>query len=485
MMIKKTNLWRSVDWFTIILFVVMILAGWISIYCASYDIDTPKLFDLSGRPGQQLIWIGMSAILIFMIMMLDKNFFETFAYLIYGFLLLLLALTIFIAPEIKGSHSWVVITPFIRFQPAEFAKFATLLALAKFMNSYEFYLLKAKHFLISVCIVLLPMLLIILQRETGTALIFLSLALIFYREGMSGQVLLISLCAVLFFVIKLKYDNQLWHDTPVGELIVACIVLIILFVVLRFVLKKNVLSSIFLGIVAIIGLFAFIASSFLTINIIWIAIALIIGFSIYFVMCSVRTIERGYALLALFAVLSIGYLFSVDYVFDHVLEPHQQQRIKVSLGLVDDPSGAGYNVNQSIIAIGSGGFSGKGFLNGTQTKLKYVPEHATDFIFCTISEEFGFWGSSLLILLFCILLLRLIVLAERQDSTFGRVYGYGVVSFFLFHLLVNIGMVTGLTPVIGIPLPFFSYGGSSLLGFTILLFIFLRIDSGRKEDHFN
>jgi rod shape determining protein RodA len=395
----------------------------------------------------------------------------------------LLILTIIIAPEIKGSRSWIVLTPYLRFQSAEFAKFATLLALAKFMNSYEFYLLKTKNFLTSACIILLPMLLIILQREAGTALVFVALALIFYREGMSGYVLLTSICAVLFFVIKLKYDDLLWHHSPVGELIVACMILVITYIVLRFVLKRNVLSNYFLGIIALTGTIAYMMSFSLQINLVWVAVALVAGFSIYLVMYSIKKIEWSYALLALFATLSIGFLFSSDYVFDNMLEPHQQQRIKVSLGLVDDPSGAGYNVNQSKIAIGSGGFSGKGFLNGTQTKLKYVPEHATDFIFCTVGEEFGFLGSSLLILIYCIFLLRMIVLAERQDSTFGRVYGYGVVSFFLFHVFINIGMVTGLTPVIGIPLPFFSYGGSSLLGFTILLFIFLRIDSGRKEEH--
>ena len=478
---KNTSLWKSVDWFTILLFVMLVTAGWISIYGASYDWDNPNIVDLTVRSGQQLLWIGIAAVLIFFIMMVDKHFFETFAYIIYGSVMLLLLVTVFMAPDIKGSHSWLVITPFIRLQPAEFAKFATLLALAKFMNSYEFYLLKVRNFLLSVCIILLPMTLIILQRETGTALVFLALALVFYREGMSGYALLSSICAVLFFIIKLKYDDVLWHDSPVGELVVACIILVIVYIVLRFVLKKNVFSYYFLGIAVITGIASYIASLFLTINLLWVAISLVVCFSIFLIIYSIKKIESQYALLALFALLSLGFLFSVDYVFDDVLEPYQQQRIKVSLGLEDDPAGVGYNVNQSMIAIGSGGLSGKGFLNGTQTKLKYVPEHATDFIFCTVGEEFGFWGSACVIIIFCLFLLRMIVLAERQNTTFGRVYGYGVVSVFLFHILINIGMVTGLTPVIGIPLPFFSYGGSSLLGFTILLFIFLRIDSGRKE----
>ena len=482
MPIKKTSLLKTVDWFTIILYVIMVAAGWLCVCGASYDIDTPQLFAPSGRPGMQLIWIGTSAVLIFLIMMLDKHFFETFAYPIYGFIILLLIATIFLAPDIKGSHSWLVITPSLRFQPAEFAKFATLLALAKFMNSYEFNLLNVKNFLISTGLILVPMICIILQRETGTAVVFLAFALIFYREGMSGYVILTSICAVLFFVIQLKYEYIMWNQTPVNEFAVLCIILVIICFMLRYVLKERVLAYYFLGIISITGVISYIVSFFLEINYVWVAIALILCFSLFLVFYSVKTIVLRYALLALFATLSIGFLYSVDYVFDEILKPHQQKRIRVSLGLEDDLAGAGYNVNQSMIAIGSGGFSGKGFLNGTQTKLKYVPEHDTDFIFCMVGEEFGFWGSSSVVIMFCLFLLRLIVLAERQGTTFGRVYGYGAVSIFFFHAIINIGMVTGLTPVIGIPLPFFSYGGSSLWGFTILLFIFLRIDAGRKED---
>ncbi|MDR2914752.1 MAG: rod shape-determining protein RodA [Tannerella sp.] len=479
---SKTSIWKTVDWFTIILYVIMITAGWISICGASYDFDNPSFFDPSGRPGMQLIWIGTSIVLIFMIMMLDKNFFETFAYPIYGLMLILLILTIFLAPDIKGSRSWLVITSSIRLQPAEFAKFATALALAKFMNTYEFNLLKGKNFMISALIVLAPMLCIILQKETGSSLVFLAFALVFYREGMSGYVLLTSLCAAMFFIVELKYESFIWNFTPVGELVVACIILAIICIMLRFVLKESALSNYFLGIIAFVGVAAYAVSLFYAFNFVWVAVGLIICLSLYLILYSIKKIVWQYALLALFALVSVGFLFSVDYVFDEVLEPHQQLRIKVALGLENDPAGAGYNVNQSKIAIGSGGFWGKGFLNGTQTKLKYVPEQDTDFIFCTVGEEFGFLGSFFVILIYGMFLLRLISLAERQDTTFGRVYGYSVVSIFFFHAIVNVGMVTGLTPVIGIPLPFFSYGGSSLWGFTILLFIFLRIDSGRKEE---
>ena len=479
---RKTNLWKSVDWFTIILYVIMITAGWISICGASFDFDSPSFFDSSGRPGMQLIWISVSLVAIFIIMMLDKNFFETFAIPIYVLIVLLLIFTILFAPDIKGSRSWLVITSFIRVQPAEFAKFATALALAKFMSFYEFNLLKTKNFLLSMLIILVPMVCIIMQKETGSALVFLAFSLVFYREGMSGHALLVSICAAMFFVIVLKYEYLMWNITPIGELTVACLIIIIVCLMLRFVLKENALSNVFIVITVLTGITVYVISLYMDYNFLWIAIGLIIFFSAYLLLFSLRKLVWKYALLALFAVISVIFLFSIDYVFDNILEPHQQMRIKVSLGIEDDPTGAGYNVNQSKIAIGSGGFSGKGFLNGTQTKLKYVPEQDTDFIFCTVGEEFGFIGSLFVLITYGMLLLRIIYISERQDTTFGRVYGYSVMSIFTFHAIVNIGMVTGITPVIGIPLPFFSYGGSSLLGFTILLFILVRIDSGRKEE---
>ena len=482
MTINKTSIWKSVDWFTVLLYVIMITVGWISICGASYDFDNPSLFDLSGRPGKQLIWIGSSIFLIFMIMMLDKNFFETFAYSIYCVVLLILLLTIIIAPDIKGSRSWLVVTDSILLQPAEFAKFATALALARFMNTYEFNLLTVRNFTISVIIISVPMLCVFIQKEAGTALVFFAFAFVLYREGMSGYVLLTSLCAALFSIIELKYGNLLWNSTPVGEFVVLCIVLIVVYVVLRFFIKEYALSKSFLAIITATGIITYIVSLFVDFDLVWVAIALIICLSLYLFLYSVRKIIWKYSLLAFFGIASVGFLYSVDYVFNEVIEPHQQMRIKVSLGLEDDPVGAGYNVNQSKIAIGSGGFSGKGFLNGTQTKLKYVPEQNTDFIFCTVGEEFGFMGSFFVLFVLGVFMLRLIFISERQDTVFGRVYGYSVVSIFLFHIIINIGMVTGMTPVVGIPLPFFSYGGSSLWGFTILLFILLRIDSGRKEE---
>lgn len=477
---RKTELIKSVDWFTILVYVIMVVAGWFSICGASYEYDSLGMFDIGGRPGSQLIWIGLSVALIFIILMLDADFYDVFAYLIYGAVIVLLIATIFLAPDIKGSRSWLVLGP-VRIQPAEVAKFATALALARLMNSYGFQLTAWKNFLQVLFIIFLPMVLILLQKETGSALVYFAFMLVLYREGMSGYILLAGVCAVLFFVISMKFSEIVFASTPLGMLIVAAMILLIT-LILIYVERKNLLALKIISIVTAISVIAgFGASFFMEVNYAYILIGVVGFIFLYLMALSVKSWTKHYLLIALFALGSVGFLFSVDYVFNEILEPHQQIRIKVSLGLEDDPSGAGYNVNQSKIAIGSGGFAGKGFLNGTQTKLKYVPEQDTDFIFCTVGEEQGFIGSSLVLILFGMLILRLIYLAERQHSVFRRVYGYSVAAIFLFHLAINIGMVTGLTPVIGIPLPFFSYGGSSLWGFTILLFIFIRLDASRGE----
>ncbi|MGM9759657.1 MAG: rod shape-determining protein RodA [Parabacteroides sp.] len=477
---RKNELWKSVDWFTILLYVFMVTVGWFSICGASYEFETAGLFDLSSRPGSQLMWIGTSLVLIFVILMLESDFFEVFAYLIYAFIIILLVITIFAAPNIKGSHSWLVLGP-IRLQPAELAKFATALAVAKFMNSYGFVLGTLKNFSITLGLIFLPMICIFLQKETGSALVYLSFFLMLYREGMSGYFLLAGVCAVLFFVVEMKFADLFFGETAAGEFLVSMMILFITWI-LVYVERKDKQTIHRLLVITIVA-FAVggIVAWFQPLNFVWIAMGVLGVTVLYLFYLSFHLWIWHYVLIGLFALTSLGFLFSVNYVFNDILEPHQQVRIKVSLGLEDDPSGAGYNVNQSKIAIGSGGLTGKGFLNGTQTKLKYVPEQDTDFIFCTVGEEQGFVGSVAVLLLFCVFILRLIVLAERQDNTFGRVYGYSVASIFFFHLAINVGMVTGLTPVIGIPLPFFSYGGSSLWGFTILLFIFLRQDASRKE----
>lgn len=477
---RKTEIWKSVDWITILLYVLMIVAGWFSICGASYEFDNIGLFDPSGRPGSQMLWMALSAGLVFVILMLEREFFDVFAYLIYGLVILLLIATIFLAPNIKGSHSWLVLGP-VRLQPAEFAKFATALAVAKFMNGYGFKLTTWKNFAIVLGLIFLPMVCILLQKETGSALVYLAFFLMLYREGMSGYILLAGVSAVVFFVTEMKYANVVAGITPVGELIVSCLILVITMgLVLAERRDQRTVGKMLIA-TATAFFIGYIVSLFMPVNFAWISVGLVVLSTLYLIYLSIRNWVWHYVLIALFAIASVGFLSSVNYVFNDILEPHQQIRIKVSLGLEDDPSGAGYNVNQSKIAIGSGGLLGKGFLNGTQTKLKYVPEQDTDFIFCTVGEEQGFIGSSLVLILFAVFILRLIALAERQGETFGRVYGYSVASIFFFHLAINVGMVTGLTPVIGIPLPFFSYGGSSLWGFTILLFIFLRLDASRKE----
>lgn len=476
---KRRELWRTIDWLTVVLYALMVVAGWFAICGASFEFDSVGLFDVSGRPGSQLVWIGVSVVAIFVVLLLERDFFDVFGYIIYAVVIALLIVTIFIAPNIKGSHSWLQIGSF-RLQPAEFAKFATALAMAKLMSSYNFSLTTLKNFSLALLLIFLPMICIILQKETGSALVYLAFFLVLYREGMSGYVLLLGLCAVTFFVTGMKFSDVVVGTTDMATLIVSSMILVIVFFLVATVGKDKHTLPIMTATTAASYLVAYIVSFFEAVNFAWVSAGLVCLSVVYLLCLSVYRWVWHYALIAVFALCSMAFMYSLDYMFDEVLEPHQQVRIKVSLGLEDDPTGAGYNVNQSKIAIGSGGLTGKGFLNGTQTKLKYVPEQETDFIFCTVGEEYGFVGASLVVLLFGVFIIRLIVLAEKQE-TFGRVYGYSVASIFLFHLAINIGMVTGLTPVIGIPLPFFSYGGSSLLGFTILLFIFLRLDASRKE----
>ena len=480
----KQNIWKSVDWVTIFIYLVLVVLGWLSVCGASYEYGNPDFWDFSTRAGKQLFWIICSFGLAFVLMMLDCRFYDTFAYLIYLVLLLLLIVTVFIAPETKGSRSWLILGP-VSLQPAEFAKFATALALAKCMNIYGFTMSHWKNALTLAVIILLPMLLIVMQRETGSALVYLAFFLVLYREGMPGVVLFAGVSAVVYFVIGIRYSAVIWGEnmpTPVGQYVV--MFLIFLFTIGmawvytgRWKPMRNLLV-----IVLVLHVAAWVVSAYvITFNMVWMQWGLCVVVVAYLCFMSLSERRARCLLISLFTLLSVGFLYSCDYVFNNVLENHQQMRIKVVLGLEEDLTGAGYNVNQSKIAIGSGGLTGKGFLNGTQTKLKYVPEQDTDFIFCTVGEEQGFLGSAVVLVFYLAFILRLLVVAERQSTTFGRVYGYSVASIFLFHLFINIGMVLGLTPVIGIPLPFFSYGGSSLWGFTFLLFIFLRIDAGRDR----
>ncbi len=473
---------RSLDWWTIAIYVALLVFGWMSVCGASYSFNDPDILSLSTRSGMQVVWIGTSICLGFVLLMLDDRYYDTFAYVLYAALLLLLFVTIFNPHEIKGSRSWLVMGP-LRIQPAEFAKFATALAISKFMSTYGFNIHRMGDFALSCAIVLLPMGLIIMQKETGSALVYLAFFLMFYREGMPGSILFTGVAMVVYFVVGIRYEQEMLWDTPTSEGKFVVLLLIQLFsaaLVRIYCADKakalNILGFV-LGVTIVFLLFSEYVIPF---DIVWVQLLVCAALIGYYLYQALSTRVSNYLYVALFTLGSIFFFYSASIVLNEVLGEHQRTRINVLLGLEDDLAGAGYNVHQSEIAIGSGGLGGKGFLNGTQTKLKFVPEQDTDFIFCTVGEEEGFLGSAGVLLLFLALILRLIKLAERQPFKFGRVYGYCVLSIFLFHVFINVGMVLGLTPVIGIPLPFFSYGGSSLWGFTILLFIFLRIDASRN-----
>ena len=479
---KEKGVIRSLDWWTIGIYLGLLVFGWVSVCGASYTYGETDLFSLDTRSGMQVVWIGTSIMLGLIILLLDDRYYDMFAYIIFGAMLVLLFATIFNPHSIKGSRSWLVLGP-LRLQPAEFAKFATALALAKLMSTYGYSIQKTKDFAMALAIVLVPMLFIILQRETGSALVYFSFFLMFYREGMPGSILFTGVAMVVYFVVGIRYADTmlLYTPTSVGKLVVLLLIqlfsaaMVYVYCKDRQETRRILLASV--GITLLATLFSLYVIPF---DIVYVEVALVVLLIGYLAWKYLATRIMNYLWIGAFVLGSVIFFNLADYGLNHILEPHQRVRINVLLGLEEDLKGAGYNVHQSEIAIGSGGLGGKGFLNGTQTKLKYVPEQDTDFIFCTVGEEEGFLGSAGVLLLFLALILRLIHLAERQPYTFGRVYGYCVLSIFLFHVFINVGMVLGLTPVIGIPLPFFSYGGSSLWGFTFLLFIFLRIDAGRN-----
>ena len=479
---KQKGMLRSLDWWTVVIYLALLTFGWVSVCGASYSYGETDIFSLDTRSGMQIIWIATSILLGFVLLMLDDRYYDTFAFFIFGFMLLLLFATIFNPHSIKGSRSWLVLGP-LRLQPAEFAKFATALALAKVMSIYGYNIQKWQHFAATLAIIFVPMLFIVLQHETGSALVYLAFFLMFYREGMPGSVLFTGVAMVFYFVVGIRYADImiLYTPTSVGKFIVLLLIQIFSGAMVWIYCsdKKDALHV--LGACIGVSLIAMAFSLFvIPFDVVYVELVMCVILIGYLVWRSLATRIRSYVWIAVFALGSVVFFHLADYMLNNVMEAHQRVRINVLLGLEEDLKGAGYNVHQSEIAIGSGGLEGKGFLNGTQTKLKFVPEQDTDFIFCTVGEEEGFVGSAGVLLLFLALILRLIYLSERQPYRFGRVYGYCVLSIFLFHVFINVGMVLGLTPVIGIPLPFFSYGGSSLWGFTLLLFIFLRIDAGRN-----
>ncbi|MFM7216570.1 MAG: rod shape-determining protein RodA [Bacteroidota bacterium] len=415
---EQKGILQNLDWTLVGIYLALILIGWVNIYAAVYNDEHQSLFDLSQNYGRQAIWLLGGVLIALMILIIDGKFYAAFSYPTYGLILLLCMSTFAFAKNVKGAYGWIDIGSF-KLQPSEFAKFATNMALAKYLSTLGIRMKDFKTKFISGLIIGIPTIIVLLQNDTGSAMVFASFIFVLYREGLSGNVLLLGFLTVVLFVLALL-------------------------------VKKVIL----LGIIGGIGILFYLL---------------------------VRKSRRNVLIILAGAAIASAIVFGVDYVYSNVLQAHQRTRIDVLLGKELDLKGAGYNVNQSKIAIGSGGWVGKGFLNGTQTKFDFVPEQSTDFIFCTVGEEWGFFGSTIVIGLYMVLFVRIIMIAERQRSQYTRIYGYGVASILFFHLMINIGMTIGLAPVIGIPLPFLSYGGSSLWSFTVLLFIFIKLDAYRLQ----
>jgi rod shape determining protein RodA len=469
---RATYLINNIDWLTVFLYLLLVIFGWLNIYAADYNERSESIFDLSQQYGKQFIWICAAILLAISLFLIDEKFFFFFSYPIYALSVISLILVLLIGTKIHGSRSWFVFLG-LMIQPSEFAKIATGLALAKFLSSYNFRIERLRNLVIIFFIVFIPIGLTALQPDMGTALIFGCFLLVIFREGFSEILLIIGVLLIGLFFLTLLVD----------KLYILAGLIFVSFVALWFIRKK---SSVFLYALLILTVAA---GALFGLNYLFdwrlgyfsiITGGLLISLPI-FLFYVVRKRMRNILILIGCLVISILFTVSVDYVYHDVLKEHQQHRLNILLGIETDPLGHGYNVNQSKIAIGSGGFTGKGFLNGTQTKFNFVPEQSTDFIFCTVGEEWGFIGTFLIIGVFILLLLRLIKIAERQRSDFSRIYGYGVIAILFIHFVINIGMTIGLLPVIGIPLPFFSYGGSSLWAFTILLFIMIRLDASRME----
>ena len=480
---RSGNIWQQVDWMTIGLFMVLVFFGWLNIYGASYTFDQTSIFDFSNRAGKQFAWIIGSLILGGILLLIDYKTYDVLTYFAYGGMLLLLLATPVLAHDIKGSMSWISLGP-INLQPAEFAKCIVALAVAKYMGRYDYKIRTWRDLIVPFALIGVPALIImILQKETGSALVFAAFLLVFYRQGMSGYVLWMGVAAVALFIVSIRFGGI---ALPLGSGSVGILtcMLILTAVEIYFICKEHYIrwqGLILIGsVVAIYGL-SLIANIWITMPFDWISMGIVVALVLYTLFISLYWRKYMLLILAAFTIFCIGYTHACDFVFNKVLQPHQRIRIEVLLGMKEDPAGAGYNVNQARIAIGSGRFFGKGYLNGTQTKLQFVPEQDTDFIFCTVGEEWGFFGSIGVLLVYLLFILRLIEIAERQRNITTQIYAYAVASIFLFHLTINVGMVLGVLPVIGIPLPFFSYGGSSLWGFTLLLFILLRLDAARME----
>lgn len=469
---EKNNVWENVDWITIGLYLAMMFIGWINIYAAVYNEDHKSIMDMTQRYGKQLMWIGAAIFIAVLMINTDSKFFVTFAFPIYLLLVFILLVVLIVGSEVKGAKSWIQLGNF-SIQPSEFMKMATSLALARYISSYDFKMHSYKSLMTLAGILFIPVGLIFLQNDTGSAIVFGVFILVLYREGLNGLVLFFSFLIALVFILTMILD-------PFITILILSVAALIINYLLKKKLQRALIgTAVFFGIFGGLWLLNYIFDGSIS-PVVFILVAAILTSAMFFTW-AIMLHKRSLAILIGIYLGSVLFSVSVDYVFHNIMEQHQRDRINELLGIQSDVLGTGYNVNQSKIAIGSGGFFGKGFLQGTQTKFDFVPEQDTDFIFCTVGEEWGFVGTTAVICLFMALLMRIIFLAERNRSRFSRVYGYCVAVILFFHFAVNIGMTIGLAPVVGIPLPFFSYGGSSLWSFTLLLFIFVRLDASRFE----
>ncbi len=461
----------KIDRWAVLIYLALVALGWGNIYSVLQE-DGAGMFDFSTRYGRQMIWIGVSLFIGLAILLIDDKYYHIFAYPFYWIAILVLIAVLFVGTEVNGAKAWIMIGS-TGVQPAEIAKFTTALALARYMSRYNYSPRRTSDVVWPFAIILLPALIIIMQRDTGSAIVFASFMLVFYREGMNGWIFAIAAAMAILFVCAMVL-------TPFTILAGTIIVLVLAetFGNGRLKVKLSYLASLALGTVLLyfgaelagLRISLYIALLICTV----LSLPAILSYAYRNRLRSVR----NYVLMFLFCV---AFTHSVDYIFESVLEPHQQVRILDTLGLERDVTNVGYQTNQSKIAIGSGGWLGKGYMQGTQTRFSFVPEQSTDYIFCTVGEEWGFLGSVLVVGLFFMLVLRLMRMAERQSEAFNRIYIYSVASIFLFHIIINIGMTLGIMPVIGIPLPLFSYGGSSLLAFTILFFVAIKLGTTKRE----
>lgn len=478
-MTSSRGIIRNIDWWLVGCYIILVFIGWMNIYASVHSSEPSSIFDFSSRSGKQFVWIVTSLIIAAVFLFaLNPRIYEGLALPIYGFTILLLISVIFLGTEVKGSRSWFELGP-VRFQPAEISKIATSLFLAKIMSQFGYSIRKIRDFIVTAMVILIPMAIIVAQSETGSALVYVGFVFMLYREGLSGWFIFIIGMAITLFILTLT-------SSPYTAIVTLCWTVSLCDALYKGKFRKWLMSYapalLFLSFVPKLLEYASgLSEFFLKINPLYILLAAAL-IAIPFIVYTAYRNRNRFTILALGSIIAgTIFVFSADFIFNDVLQDHQRKRIEVLLGMKDDPTGIGYNVRQSMIAIGSGGLAGKGYLHGTQTTYGFVPEQSTDFIFCTIGEEWGFLGSSAVILIYIFLIWRIISKAEQSKEAFTRIYGYCVACCIFMHLAINIGMTIGLMPVIGIPLPFISYGGSSLWAFTMLLFIFIALDCNERR----